>query len=70
MQYFNVVSEVTKPREYVLLKKIKNYKIVHKGEVFATNGKNPLIAKESFYPILFGSENYETIFGFKGKRIF
>ena len=69
-QYFDVVSEVTKPRGYKLLKKIKNYKIVHRGEVFATNGKNRLIAEESFYPILFGEKNYKTIFGFRGKTIF
>ncbi len=65
--YFDVVSEAAKPKGYRLLKKIKNYKIVRKGEAFATNGKNRLIAEESFYPILFGGKSYKDIFGFKGK---
>ncbi len=68
-QYFDVISEVTKPKGYKLLKKIKNYKIVRKGEVFATNDKHQLIAEEDFYPILFGDKNYKNIFGFKGKKI-
>lgn len=66
--YFSVVSEVKKPQGYTLLKKIKNYKLIRKEEVFATNGKNYLVAKDNFYPILFGDSNYETIFGFKGKK--
>lgn len=66
-QYFDVISEVARPRGFKLLKKTINYKLVHKGEAFATNGKNLLVAKESFYPILFGEKNYKNIFGFKGK---
>lgn len=69
-KYFNVINEVAKPRGYKLLKKIKNYKLVHKGEVFATNGKDCLVAKEKFYPILFGEKNYKNIFGFGAKRMF
>ncbi|MBU1545109.1 MAG: succinylglutamate desuccinylase/aspartoacylase family protein [Patescibacteria group bacterium] len=67
--YFSVVSEVKKPKGYKLLKKIKNYKLIRKDEVFATNGKNYLVAEDSFYPILFGENNYKTIFGFRGKRM-
>jgi len=69
IQYFNVISEVNKLKGYKLLKGIKNYKLVHKCEAFATNGKNYLVAEENFYPILFGGRNYKTIFGFKGKRM-
>jgi len=68
-QYFDIVSEVAKPKGHKLLKKIKNYKIVCSGEIFATNGKHQLIAEEDFYPILFGDKDYENIFGFKGKKI-
>lgn len=64
-KYFCVVSEVEKPKGYQLLKTIKNYHLVRKGQIFATNGKDSLRAKESFYPILFGQRNYQTIFGFK-----
>ena len=67
--YFNVISEVKKPRGYKLLPKIKNYKLVRKGEVFATNDRNHLTAEDNFYPILFGQRNYKTIFGFMGERI-
>ena len=66
-QYFNVISTVAKPREYRLARDIKNYKLVKKGEPYARNGKNLLIAKENFYPVLFGQDNYEDIFGFKAK---
>jgi len=68
-QYFNVVSEVNKPKGYKLLKKIKNYKLVRHGEIFAKNGKNHLVAKEDFYPILFGQKTYKVYFGFEGKKL-
>ncbi|MBI4652835.1 succinylglutamate desuccinylase/aspartoacylase family protein [Candidatus Kuenenbacteria bacterium] len=67
--YFNVISEIKKPRGYKLLKKIKNYKLVYKGEAFACRGDNYLIAEEDFYPILFGEKNYKNIFGFMGKKL-
>jgi predicted deacylase len=68
-QYFNVVSIVKKPKGYKLLRQIKNYKLVRANEVYATNGKKKIIAKENFYPILFGEKNYNDIFGFSGKKI-
>jgi predicted deacylase len=68
-KYFNVFSKVHKPRGYKLLKKIKNYKIVHKGEAFARKDNNFLITKEDFYPILFRERDYKDYFGFKGKKI-
>lgn len=67
--YFDVISEVTKPNGYKLLKNITNYKLVHQGKSFATNGKKYLVAEDDFYPILFGDRNYKTIFGFKGKKL-
>lgn len=70
-KYFEVISEISKPKGYMLLKKIKNYKLVKKGEVFAAHtatGKR-LVAEEDFYPILFGNKNYHHIFGFKGKKL-
>jgi succinylglutamate desuccinylase len=68
-KYFNVFSKVHKPKGYKLLKKIKNYKLVHKGEAFARRGDDYLIAEEDFYPILFGERNYKDYFGFRGKRM-
>lgn len=68
-KYFNVFSEVNKPEEYKLLGKIKNYKLIRKGEAFARRGNDYLVAEENFYPILFGEKNYKDYFGFKGKII-
>lgn len=68
-QYFDVTVAVPKPPGYQLSKKVKNYKLVRKGETFAGNGTNFLVADENFYPILFGRKNYKDIFGFKGKKI-
>lgn len=53
----------------MLHKGIKNYKLVKKGTVVATIGKEKMIAQQNFYPILFGQSNYEDIFGFLGKKI-
>ena len=66
---FNVHSMVQKPKNAKLAPAIKNYKLVKKNEVFGWNKKQALIAQKDFYPILFGEKNYETIFGFAGKKI-
>ncbi len=66
---FNVTSSVKKPLGYTLLKGIKNYQLVSSGTVYATNGKEDLVAKKDFYPILFGEKKYKDIFGFSGKKI-
>lgn len=68
-QYFNVDSSVTKPKGYKLLEKIQNYKLIRKGQQFATDGKNFLIAEDDFYPILFGNKNYANIFGFMSNKL-
>lgn len=67
-EYFNVSSVVKKPKGYKLLKGIKNYKLVHKGDTFAIRGDNCLVAKENFYPILFSDKGYTGIFGFSGEK--
>ena len=68
-RYFDVSSVVRKPDGYKLLKGIKNYQPIRAGQAYAGNGKNKLIAKTNFYPILFGEKNYTDIFGFRGKKI-
>jgi len=68
-EYFDVISMVVRPKGYKTLKKVKNYKLIHKGEVFAQKGNLKLIAEEDFYPIIFGEKNYKDIFGFKGKKL-
>lgn len=68
-KFFNIFSKVDKPKGYKLLKKVKNYKLICKGETFAKKDNNYLIAEEDFYPILFGDKNYKDYFDFKGKKI-
>ncbi len=66
---FLVSSEVKKTRDDILLPNIRNYKIVRKGQAYAIREGEKISPKEDFYPILFGQNNYETIFGFAGKPI-
>lgn len=68
-KYFNVVSIISKPKGYILLKRIKSYALIKKGSVYAINRKDELTADEDFYPILFGEKNYKDYFGFKGRNI-
>lgn len=66
--YFNVTHSVPKPPGFILLKNIKNYKQIKKGQVYAKSIKTSetLVAKENFYPILFGEKKYNDYFGFAG----
>lgn len=65
VKYFEINRVVSKPKGFTLLKNIKNYKIIKKGEIFAKNGEKTLKAKKDFYPILFGEKKYD-FFGFEG----
>lgn len=68
--YFDVVREVVKPAGYRLVKGIENYRLVREGQIYARDVEgNTLVASEDFYPILFGQNNYETIFGFAAHRV-
>lgn len=67
--FFNVYGTVSKNKNMFLDKKIKNYKLVKKGQVYATIAGKKILAKNNFYPILFGQNNYEDIFGFAAKKI-
>ncbi len=68
-RYFDVFGTVKKPKGYNLLRTIKNYTLVRRGEVYASNGKKVLAAQEDFYPILFGENTYHHYFGFKAKEM-
>jgi len=68
-KYFKIDNSVVKPKGYKLLSNINNYELVKKGTKYATNGKEYLIAKKNFYPILFGEATYTDIFGFEGIKI-
>ncbi len=68
-KYFKINETVEKPKNFKLMQSIKNFKIVKKGEPYAYLNNKFLKAKKDFYPILFGENNYETIFGFRGIEI-
>lgn len=54
----------------VIEKNITNYKQVKKGDVIGHTAKNiPIVAKNDFYPVLFGETNYEKIFGFMARKL-
>jgi succinylglutamate desuccinylase len=67
--FFDVYKSVPKPQGAKLDKKIKNYKIVKKGQVYATFKNEKIEATSDFYPILFGEKNYKDIFGFAAKKL-
>ncbi|OGY35180.1 MAG: hypothetical protein A3E36_00700 [Candidatus Andersenbacteria bacterium RIFCSPHIGHO2_12_FULL_45_11b] len=49
---------------------IKNYEIIHKGDIIGySEGRTPILSDSDFYPVLFGEINYKTIFGFKAKKL-
>lgn len=67
--FFTVNKVIPKNKNALLNKNIKNYKLVEKGQVYATVDGKKIIAKNNFYPILFGQNNYDDIFGFAAKKI-
>ncbi len=67
--FFHVHTQVPKPKNARLEKNIRNYKLVPRGHTYARVIKTPLRAARDFYPILFGQDNYESIFGFAARKI-
>lgn len=67
--FFDVIEVVPKPEGAKLLNTVKNYRVIGKGRAYARQGKDLLVAKEDFYPILFGQKNYSDIFGFRGTKL-
>lgn len=68
--YFHVLGPVLKPKGFKLSSKVRNFKLIKKGEIYATNKKDSkLKADMDFYPILFGEKRYKDIFGFKAYKL-
>ena len=65
--WLDVYKMVAKPDKATLLKSIKNYKLIRKGDKYASCNGLPIRSKEDFYPILFGENNYNDIFGFAAR---
>ena len=69
-EYFEVEKSVSKPQGAKLLSHIKNFTLIKKGDAYAeTSTKELIIAEENFYPVIFGSKNYKTIFGFSAQKV-
>lgn len=47
----------------------ENFKKVEKGEIYASNDGEELVAKESFYPVLMSTNGYEGKLGYKAKKL-
>lgn len=68
-EFYLVVNALEKNPGYILTNKIRNFKLVKRGDVVANFGQNKLKATKDFYPILFGEKAYKDIFGFCAKKI-
>lgn len=68
-QAFEINKSFPKKDDSSLDSNIENYKLVKKGEIVGYSNEEPIISEEDFYPVLFGEKNYETMFGFVGKKI-
>jgi hypothetical protein len=69
--FFEVFKSIAKPEGFIVSKKIRNFKLVKKGELIGSNLKtgSKILANSDFYPILFGKNTYKDIFGFAAKKI-
>lgn len=69
-KYFEVFAQITKPSGAHLKNHIENFLLIKKGEVFAEKvDSSGITAEFDFYPVIFGSTNYETIFGFAARLL-
>lgn len=47
----------------------ENFQKVERGEVFAENSSEELVAEQDFYPVLMSTDGYEDILGFKAEKV-
>lgn len=66
---YKVNAAIAKQDDFIVDKRIRNFRLVRKGDVVASNGVRDIRAKKDFYPVLFGETSYTTIFGFMGEKI-
>jgi hypothetical protein len=67
---FRILEAIPKPKGFVVLPNIKNYKRLPAGEPYAYSLETNtfLVEPEDFYPLMFNEPQYTDIFGFKGYR--
>ncbi|WP_135828833.1 M14 family metallopeptidase [Halorussus halobius] len=46
-----------------------NFEEVAAGEAFAAADDRPVVAEESFYPVLLSADGYEDVFGYRAERV-
>lgn len=67
--YFKIYGTIKKPEGIKMRKSIENFMLIRKGETLGMLNNKPILAKENFYPVLFGPKAYKDIMGFKAKKI-
>lgn len=71
LNIYKVYNVFKKPKSFSKENiKVKNFQLVKKGNLVAKKKNKKILAKEDFYPVLFGENRYKDIFGFKAKKIF
>lgn len=68
-KHYLVGEAVEKPAGFIVHPKVKNFRIVKKGQVIGVKGGKTIRAHKAFYPVLFGKNTYKTIFGFASELI-
>lgn len=69
-EFYEVYDVVKKEVGEVLEPRVKNFTLVKAGDHIATTSAGTrILAASDFYPVLFGENRYEDIFGFMGKRM-
>lgn len=66
---FRMGPPIQKPPGTLYHVYVENFEHVPAGMTFASVDGAPIVAEESFYPILVSSDGYPDIFGYRGTRI-
>lgn len=71
-RFFEVydIFKKNKNKKYALLKNIKNFSLIRKGQEIAKAEEDVIYSDEYFIPILFGENRYSGYFGFKSREVF
>ncbi|MBU1046657.1 succinylglutamate desuccinylase/aspartoacylase family protein [Patescibacteria group bacterium] len=68
-ELYKVIDTLDKPKGCKVNKELKNFKEIKKGDLIGETTTKKIIAKRSFYPILFSEKAYEKIFGFRARKL-
>jgi len=80
LAYFGIIDiefEASDPEKFIQVEEVegdweflaKNFQKVEKGEVYARNEEEELIAEEAFYPVLMSTNGYEGVLGHKARKV-